>query len=52
MVIAFQVILFILIGVFGLGLLADDFVVSSDQKNRFLSIVLAAIIALSASFFV
>ena len=51
MIIAFQIILFILVGLFSLGLFADAGQVTYEDKNRYLSIVLAGIIALTISFF-
>jgi hypothetical protein len=52
MLIAFQIILFILIVLFSMGLFAEDGKVTYEDKNRYLSIVLAAIIAEVVCFFV
>jgi hypothetical protein len=49
MLLAFQILLFILIVLFGIGLLGDE---SQENKNRYLSVVLASVIALSVSLFV
>lgn len=52
MLIAFQVILMLLTVLFSLGLFANDVLVFQEDKNRYLSIVLASLIALSVSFWV
>ncbi|KYD29926.1 hypothetical protein [Geobacillus sp. B4113_201601] len=49
MLLAFQILLFILIVLFGMGLFSDE---SRENKNRYLSVVLASVIALSVSLFV
>jgi hypothetical protein len=49
MLVAFKILLFVLIVLFGMGLLSDE---GQENKNRYLSIVLASIVALSISFFV
>jgi len=49
MLLVFQILLFILIVLFGMGLLSDE---SQENKNRYLSVVLASIVALTVSFFV
>jgi hypothetical protein len=48
MLLAFQILLFILIVLFGMGMLSDE---SQENKNRYLSVVLASVIALTVSFF-
>ncbi|WP_286231298.1 hypothetical protein [Neobacillus mesonae] len=52
MLIAFQIILFLLIILFSLGLMADYDQVTYDDKNRYVAVVLAAIIAETVCFFV
>lgn len=52
MLIAFQVILLILTILFSLGLFAEAGQVTYEDKNRYLSIVLASVIANVVCFFV
>ncbi|MFP5111841.1 hypothetical protein ACSU64_05615 [Bacillaceae bacterium C204] len=52
MLIAFQIILFVLIVLFSLGLFADYDHVDYEDKNRYVAVVLAAIIAECVCFFV
>ncbi len=49
----FQIILSCLTVIFSLGLLAEDNSVNTyENKNRYLSIVLASVIALTVTFFI
>ncbi|MCM3764618.1 hypothetical protein [Neobacillus niacini] len=52
MLIAFQIILFLLIVLFSLYLLAEDGLVTYEDKNRYTAIVLAAIIAETVCFII
>jgi hypothetical protein len=49
MIIAVQVILLVLVVVFSMGLMAD--VSTNDDKNRYLSVSLASLVALMITFF-
>lgn len=52
MLLAFQILLMTLSALFSLYLVAETGYVTFEDKNRYLSIVLASIIALTVSFFV
>jgi hypothetical protein len=52
MLITFQIILFILIILFSINLFAEAGKVTYEDKNRYLSVVLAAIIAETVCFFI